>query len=103
LPGNVAIELKRPRVIRTGQTTCFAATFGNLSTAMGARITERTQYTVFGPSDKHWVPSNILCDEGSGFWKFTGPPNDVSATTEQNIEFFLKPSWIGKDRGRFGH
>jgi hypothetical protein len=103
LSGNIAIEFKRPRVIRTGQPTCFAATFGNLSTAMGARITESAQYAVFGPSDKYWVTSNILSDEGSWFWKFASPPNDVSASTKQNIEFFLKPNWVCKDSGWFGH
>ena len=70
---------------------------------MGARITEGAQHTIIGPSNKYWVTSNILGDKGSGFWKFAGPPNNVSTSTKQNIKFFLETNWIGKDSGRFGH
>jgi hypothetical protein len=49
------------------------------------------------------VTGDILGDKSSGFWKFAGPPNDVSTTPKENVEFFLETNWVGKDSGRFGH
>jgi hypothetical protein len=64
---------------------------------MGARITKRAQHTVIGASNEHRMASNVLRDKCSWFGKFACPPNDVSTSTKQNIEFFLESSWVGKN------